>query len=93
MSSTEGQDSTHPKPSGPLPADPYADAIKLAGVAVPVVTYAIKDRDADVYAEKVKLSPWESDILIRTPLGRLQVRWKFATGAEWYAAWDVLRDW
>jgi hypothetical protein len=55
-------------------ADPYADVIKLASLAVPVVTYAIKDRDADVYAEKVKLTQWESDIIIRTPLGRLQVR-------------------
>ena len=54
-------------------ADPYADVIKLASLAVPVVTYAIKDRDADVYAEKVKLTQWESDIIIRTPLGRLQV--------------------
>ena len=54
-------------------ADPYADVMKQAGISVPVVTYATKDRDADVLAEKVKMTAWETDILIRTPLGRMQV--------------------
>jgi UDP-N-acetylmuramyl tripeptide synthase len=55
-----------------------------------VVTYAIKDRDADVYAEKVKLSQWESDIIIRTPLGRLQVA--YATVGIWFATLVVHCD-
>ncbi|KAK9805281.1 hypothetical protein WJX72_010844 [[Myrmecia] bisecta] len=53
--------------------DPYADDIKQFATAVPVVTYAVNDREADVWAEKVKFSIWETEILIRTPIGSLQI--------------------
>ena len=55
-------------------ADPYADDMKAAAIEVPVVSFAMNDRDADVYAERVKYSVWETEILIRTPLGKLQAR-------------------
>jgi len=48
--------------------------MKAAAIEVPVVSFAMQDREADVYAERVKYSVWETEILIRTPLGKLQVR-------------------
>ena len=39
---------------------------------VPVVSFALADREADVWASKVKYSIWETEILIKTPLGMLQ---------------------
>ena len=46
--------------------------MKAAAIEVPVVSFAMNDRDADVYAERVKYSTWETEVLIRTPLGKLQ---------------------
>ena len=40
---------------------------------VPVVTYGIKDPNADVGVESVKYTIWETELLIRTPVGRLEV--------------------
>lgn len=54
-------------------ADPYADDMKRFATEVPVVSFAMADKEADVFAEKVKYSIWETEILVRTPLGRLQV--------------------
>lgn len=54
-------------------ADPYADDMKRFAAAVPVVTYAISDRSADVYAEKVVMGIWESEITVRTPIGHLRI--------------------
>ena len=54
-------------------ADPYADDLKRFAVAVPVVTYAINDRSADVHAEKVVMGIWESEITVRTPIGHLRI--------------------
>jgi len=54
-------------------ADPYADDLKRFAAAVPVVTYAINDRSADVHAEKVVLGIWESEITVRTPIGHLRI--------------------
>ncbi|KAL0055346.1 hypothetical protein WJX82_010861 [Trebouxia sp. C0006] len=53
--------------------DPYADDLKRFAAAVPVVTYAINDRSADVHAEKVVLGIWESEITVRTPIGHLRI--------------------
>lgn len=41
--------------------------------AVPVVTYGIDTADADVVAESARFSIWESELLVRTPLGKLQI--------------------
>ena len=57
-----------------LAADPYADDMKAVAIEVPVVSFAMQDREADIYAERVKYSVWETEILIRTPLGKLQVQ-------------------
>lgn len=54
-------------------ADPYADDFRRFASKVPVVTYAINDRTADVYAEKVSLGIWESEIIIATPIGHLNI--------------------
>jgi len=54
-------------------ADPYADDLKRFAAAVPVVTYAINDRSADVHAEKVVMGIWESEITVRTPIGHLRI--------------------
>ena len=48
--------------------------MKRYATEVPVVSFAMSDKEADVFAEKVKYSIWETEILVRTPLGRLQVR-------------------
>lgn len=37
-----------------------------------MVSFALADREADVWASKVKYSIWETEILIKTPLGMLQ---------------------
>lgn len=54
-------------------ADPYADNFKRFAAAVPVVTYAISDRSADVVVEKLVLGIWESEITVRTPIGLLRI--------------------
>ena len=54
-------------------ADPYADDFKRFAANVPVVTYAINDRSADVFAEKVSLGIWETDMIVKTPIGHLNI--------------------
>ena len=39
-----------------------------------MVSFALADKEADVWASKVKYSIWETEILIKTPLGMLQAR-------------------
>lgn len=58
----------------PCATDPYADDMKRCAAEVPVVSFALADREADVWAAKVKYSIWETEILIKTPLGMLQAR-------------------
>ncbi len=42
---------------------------------MPVVTFAVKDKEADVRAEKPPtLTPFQTTVLITTPLGRLEAR-------------------
>ncbi|KAL3149615.1 hypothetical protein ABBQ32_002384 [Trebouxia sp. C0010 RCD-2024] len=53
--------------------DPYADDFRRFASKVPVVTYAINDRTADVYAEKVSLGIWESEVIIATPIGHINI--------------------
>lgn len=38
-----------------------------------LLTYGVDDKNADVYAEKIKLGIWETEILVRTPVGRLEI--------------------
>lgn len=38
-----------------------------------MVTYAINDRSADVFAEKVSLGIWETDMIVKTPIGHLNI--------------------
>ena len=53
--------------------DVYADQIKAAAGQVPVVTFAVNDRTADVTVEGMGLTTLqETDITISTPLGSFQ---------------------
>lgn len=51
----------------------YAAKFLEFAANVPVVTYGIKDQEADVCIESVKYSIWETELLIRTPVGRMEV--------------------
>ncbi|CAD7705257.1 unnamed protein product, partial [Ostreobium quekettii] len=51
----------------------YAAKFLEFAANVPVVTYGIKDQNADVCIESVKYSIWETELLIRTPVGRMEV--------------------
>lgn len=54
--------------------DPRADAIREMVGGAQVVTYSARDgAGADVWAETVKLSLWETELLVTTPVGRLQI--------------------
>ena len=53
--------------------DPYSDDFRRFAAAVPVVTYAVNDRSADVFAEKVTLGIWETELTVTTPIGSLNI--------------------
>jgi len=53
--------------------DPAVTLVIKAAQGVPHITYAIENQDAAVWAESFKFDIWESEIIVRTPLGRLQV--------------------
>lgn len=38
-----------------------------------MLTFAVDDKTADVTVEKVKSSIWETELMVVTPLGRLQI--------------------
>ena len=59
--------------------DPYVDEFRSAAGPVPCITFAVNDREADVWAEKVVKSVWESEIKIRIRLGDQQVRCQVVT--------------
>lgn len=81
------QDSVEPlftrrRPAGaePLKAiinvdDAFGEQLRQAAEAAgnTVLTYSLDSRAADVFAEKVKTSIWETEVLVNTPLGRLQI--------------------
>eukprot|EP00208_Stichococcus_sp_RCC1054_P003770 CAMPEP_0206139342 /NCGR_PEP_ID=MMETSP1473-20131121/5544_1 /ASSEMBLY_ACC=CAM_ASM_001109 /TAXON_ID=1461547 /ORGANISM="Stichococcus sp, Strain RCC1054" /LENGTH=890 /DNA_ID=CAMNT_0053533095 /DNA_START=451 /DNA_END=3123 /DNA_ORIENTATION=- len=54
--------------------DPFSDQIRQAGINVPVVTYGITNREADVRAEKYTLTAFQTNVIISTPLGRLEIK-------------------
>jgi UDP-N-acetylmuramoyl-L-alanyl-D-glutamate--2,6-diaminopimelate ligase len=47
--------------------------LEALGEDVPVVTYALDNETADVFPLDVKYSIWETELLVRTPLGKLQI--------------------
>ncbi|KAI8466586.1 MAG: Mur ligase [Monoraphidium minutum] len=49
--------------------DPTAKRV-LEAVGVPTVTYSIRDRRADVWAESIQLTAWETEVIVRVPGGR-----------------------
>ena len=42
-------------------ADPHADEMRSYAAQVPVVTYAMHNKGADVYQEKMRFSLWETE--------------------------------
>ncbi|KAG2499048.1 hypothetical protein HYH03_003233 [Edaphochlamys debaryana] len=54
--------------------DPLSDELlKRLDGAVPYVTYGVLNSKADVFAESIKSNIWETEMIIRTPGGRLQI--------------------
>ncbi len=55
--------------------DMYGDSLErlVEDTGAQMLTYGVKSKDADVYAEKVKSSIWETEILVKTPVGRLEI--------------------
>lgn len=55
--------------------DIYGDSLQrlVEDTGAQMLTFGVKSKDADVYAEKVKSSIWETEILVRTPVGRLEI--------------------
>ncbi|PNW75268.1 hypothetical protein CHLRE_12g519900v5 [Chlamydomonas reinhardtii] len=54
--------------------DPAAEQLlERLGGAVPVVTYGVVNKGADVVAESIKSNIWETELIVRTPGGRLQI--------------------
>lgn len=55
--------------------DIYGDSLErlVEDTGAQVLTYGVNSKDADVHAEKVKSSIWETEILVRTPVGRLEI--------------------
>eukprot|EP00889_Picochlorum_renovo_P007758 jgi/Picre1/34788/NNA_002254.t1 len=55
--------------------DPYADSLRrtFEDTGAQMLTYGVTSKNADVYAEKVKSSIWETEILVKTPVGRLEI--------------------
>jgi len=59
--------------------DPYVDEFRAAAGELPVVTFAVNDKDADVVAEKVSKTIWESEMRIRVNYGEKQLRIQVVT--------------
>ena len=53
--------------------DAAAPAIAAAASRVPAVTYALYNRGADVFCAKARFSLWETELLVRTPVGELSI--------------------
>ena len=54
--------------------DPVAPQLLEQVRGFPVVTYGIDNADADVVAESARFTIWESEVIVKTPLGKLQVQ-------------------
>ena len=66
-------DATCASPRLSCAADPYTDSIKQC-ITVPTVTYALRDREADVYVTKFnEQNIWGTDLEVRTPFGLLNI--------------------
>lgn len=56
-------------------ADPYSSSLErlIEDTGAQMLTYGVHSKNADIYAEKVKSSIWETELLVRTPVGRLEI--------------------
>ena len=53
--------------------DPHAQEFIDQSSEVPVVTYSVSNAAADVNTESLSSTIWESEVIIRTPLGKMQI--------------------
>ncbi|GAX74661.1 hypothetical protein CEUSTIGMA_g2109.t1 [Chlamydomonas eustigma] len=53
--------------------DPSAPLFMQRVGSLPMVTYGIDRTDADVVADSARFSIWESEVIIKTPMGKLQI--------------------
>lgn len=55
--------------------DIYGDSLQrlVEDTGAQMLTYGVNSKDADIYAERVKSSIWETEIMVRTPVGRLEI--------------------
>ncbi|MCO5548638.1 hypothetical protein L7F22_002097 [Adiantum nelumboides] len=54
--------------------DPYAPLLMAQGNSnVPVVTFSMENKEADVFTLNVQLSLFETDVLVRTPRGNVEI--------------------
>ena len=61
--------------NGDFDADPYAASLErlVADSGAQMLTYGVNSKNADIYAEKIKSSIWETELLVKTPVGRLEI--------------------
>eukprot|EP00798_Chlamydomonas_sp_ICE-L_P010598 gene10598-12264_t len=57
---------------------------KRQASSVPIITYAMDNPAADVVGESMTVTIWESELIVRTPLGRLQIITPFIGKANAY---------
>lgn len=53
--------------------DPHAQDFIDPSSEVPVVTYSMALSEADVYLENASFSAWESELVVQTPVGKMQI--------------------
>jgi hypothetical protein len=73
--------------------DPYVGVIREAAAAVPVVTYALYNRDADVHVERLRLNMEETQARARGACAPLRGGAAAAAGHEWNHEEGMQRLW
>lgn len=53
--------------------DAFAPLVLQRVGPMPVVTYSYSNKEADVFVDSAKYSIWESEVIISTPEGKLQI--------------------
>ena len=54
-------------------AGPYADEFRRYASRVPIVTFAMNDREADIHVQDVKYGLYETEMRLSTPVGIAEI--------------------